>query len=67
MASNSRDDVKPGPNDFPKIKRGESFDVAMNPPNNPKKDKAPALYGDDENYHYSVSCNYPPYADGNDD
>ena len=48
-----RSDVLPSKNDFPESKRGESFEEAANPPNNPKKDKQPDSWNVNNDYpHY---------------
>jgi hypothetical protein len=46
-------DVKPEKYSTPDKKKGESFNEAMNPPNNPTKDKQPS--------HYNVNYDYPTF------
>ena len=46
-----RTDVLPSNNTFPDSKKDQkSFDEAMNPPNNPKKDQQPESYNVTDDY-----------------
>lgn len=46
-------DLKPEPFSTPKKEHGESFNEAMNPPNNPTKNEQPTSF--------NVDADYPPY------
>jgi hypothetical protein len=45
-----RSDVAPGKNSFPDKKKGESFDEAMNAPNDPKKRYPPTSFNVTDDY-----------------
>ena len=54
MTSFTKDrDLSPAPYTTEKKQRGESFDKAMNPPNNPTKDQQPDSF--------NVTHDYPTY------
>lgn len=52
-----RTDVLPSANDNPKKKRGESFDEAMNPSNNPTKNHQRDL-GNKDTLDYNITHDY---------
>lgn len=43
-------DISPSKERFPVKKKGESFDEAMNPPNNPLKDHQPTSFNVTDDY-----------------
>lgn len=52
-----RTDVLPGPNPTAKKDRGESFDEAMNPPNNPTKNHHRG-YGNKDTLDFNITHDY---------
>lgn len=53
-----RTDVLPGPNPTAKKNRGESFDNAMNPPNNPTHTHSRSDYGNKDTLEFNVTSTY---------